>query len=219
MSSSSSAAVTSLQLLVSQYTTQLQRYLDPSTAVALWDGLAVLPTHAEQAGFQSGPIFVSWVAVLHAIDVCVELFNNMHPETSLMHTWVAMIVLSFGGTTMASLLLSRVPGWIALNDPLAIYTAIYLLFRYTPLLSLANLIGTPLRVACAAADGIARALAITAFAIDTIHLKSAPPLSNSLVACLVCGTLSGCGGGILNAVFGVTKRTWTLGTPQVSVDV
>ncbi|ORZ31393.1 hypothetical protein BCR44DRAFT_1442226, partial [Catenaria anguillulae PL171] len=215
---------TSLQLLVSQYTTQMQSYLgefalDKVTAAALLDGLSLIPSQAKTYGFNLGPIFFSWVAALHAAKVCTNLFNNMHPETSLLHTWVAVMVLSFGGTTMASMLLARTPSWLAQDDLLAVHTAVYLLFRFTPAVHVANFAGLPFKIVCAIGDGIRRSLAITAFAVDTIQVRSAPPLSNSIVACLICGTLSGCGGGILNAVFGITQRSWTLGTPKVSLDV
>ncbi|KAI9188956.1 hypothetical protein H9P43_000378 [Blastocladiella emersonii ATCC 22665] len=208
-----------MELLLTEYTTQLTAHIPHDTLEVLHSGLQWLPEWGGKAGFTAGPIFISYIALLHSTHVCQALFNRMHPDVSMLHTWVAMLVLSFGGTTMASILLARPPGWLVSNDALAVYTAVYLLFRFTPVLRVVNLFGVLAKVVLAAADGVARALAISAFAVDTIRFRSSGSLQTSIVACLLCGTLSGCGGGLINGIFGVTKRTWTLGTPVVSIDV
>lgn len=127
------------------------------------------------------------------------------------------MVLSFGGTTLAAILLGIHPSWIASNSLIPTYTLIYVLFfntrnrffkitRTVPLFS--ELLFT-------LGDSIARTMAITSFGIDTIRLNSDAPLANSMVACVITGTLSGCGGGLVDSIFNVTKQQWTLGTPMV----
>jgi hypothetical protein len=39
-------------------------------------------------------------------------------------------------------------------------------------------------------------------------------LSTSAVCCLICGTLNGCGGGLLRSMFGLDKRQWHFQAPR-----
>ncbi|KAI9223483.1 hypothetical protein BC828DRAFT_375809 [Blastocladiella britannica] len=206
---------------------QLQLYLTDRLP-ALYAHYAAVPATtaardlavwSARAGFRAGPIYVSYVAVMHAMAVTAALLNKMHPETGVLHSWVALLVLSFGGTTLTAILLARTPGWFATSDPLTIYTLVYLAYRYLPLvLRIHNLLGLPLNLALAAADGASRALAISAFAIDTVRSLPAP-INTSLPAIVLGGTLSGCGGGLIAGVFGVTQREWRVGAPRATFDV
>jgi len=41
-----------------------------------------------------------------------------------------------------------------------------------------------------------------------------PYITNSIICLLVCGTLSGCGGGILDHTFNLSKKEWKYNTPS-----
>ncbi|KAJ3370519.1 hypothetical protein GGF31_004110 [Allomyces arbusculus] len=187
----------------------LEVYLDAAKRVPSYGelGVKVLENY--------GGVFVSYVTALHATRVCFGLFSNHHSSVSLLHSWVAMCVLSFGGTTLSAFLLGHPPGWLLSNTTLPIYTAIYLLFRYGPAHRILRLISFPTHLACAVGDGLARALAITRLGVDTVLARH----PGSYVAMLICGTLCGCGGGLLNSTFGFSQASWKLGVPVVSMDV
>ncbi|KAJ3358148.1 hypothetical protein GGF32_000720 [Allomyces javanicus] len=187
----------------------LDVYLDAAKQVPSYGelGVKVLENY--------GGVFVSYVTALHATRVCFGLFSNHHSSVSLLHSWVAMCVLSFGGTTLSAFLLGHPPGWLLSNTTLPIYTAIYLLFRYGPAHRILRLISFPTHLACAVGDGLARALAITRLGVDTVLARH----PGSYVAMLICGTLCGCGGGLLNSTFGFSQASWKLGVPVVSMDV
>jgi uncharacterized membrane protein YeiH len=65
-------------------------------------------------------------------------------------------------------------------------------------------------------EGLTRSVAITGWAVDGIRASN---LKDTFVACVVCGTLSGSGGGLIANVFGITRSSWSLAAPIASYDM
>ncbi|CAG8605925.1 21030_t:CDS:1 [Cetraspora pellucida] len=65
-------------------------------------------------------------------------------------------------------------------------------------------------------DGFIRGNAICSSGVDRIRFGTYdnPSLNSSWVAILVCGTLCGCGGGLLESTFQFASPKWTFSTPS-----
>lgn len=72
------------------------------------------------------------------------------------------------------------------------------------------------------ADGMVRAIAICSSGVDNVRFGSFHGIDNksmnsSWVAILICGSLCGCGGGILDSTFRISSPTWTFSTPTAFI--
>ena len=72
------------------------------------------------------------------------------------------------------------------------------------------------------ADGMIRAIAICSSGVDSIRYGSfhgidSKLMNSSWLAILICGSLCGCGGGILDSAFNISSPTWTFSTPTAFI--
>ncbi|KAK9766722.1 hypothetical protein K7432_003991 [Basidiobolus ranarum] len=168
-----------------------------------------------------GPYFpVPIVATLHAARVAYDLRKAL-PKDGQMPWFQALFTfytLSFGGTTTSAILLASPPGWLASNTVLPLYTLIYFAMFKSPfdfVFRFLSFLGPITELTLNVGDCISRTFAITNMGVEAVRLNSQGYVSNSYVGMLICGTLSGCGGGIFTDAFQLTQRNWAFRTPTV----
>ncbi|ORX99751.1 hypothetical protein K493DRAFT_108589 [Basidiobolus meristosporus CBS 931.73] len=168
-----------------------------------------------------GPYFpVPIVATLHAARVAYDLRKSLPKEEQIpwFQALFTFYTLSFGGTTTSAILLAIPPGWLASNTMLPLYTLIYMAIFKSPfdiVYRLLTLLGPITELVLNAGDCVSRTFAITNMGVEAVRLNGLSNVSNSYVGMLICGTLSGCGGGIFSDAFQLTQRNWAFRTPTV----
>ncbi|RKP27817.1 hypothetical protein SYNPS1DRAFT_26549 [Syncephalis pseudoplumigaleata] len=122
--------------------------------------------------------------------------------------------MALGGSTSAAVLMGLPPSWLSSNATLPTYALVYLAMFRAPgdiAFRLLDALELWIRPILLVADGLTRANAQTGFAIESI--RAMPTLQHSIIAQLLCGTLAGCGGGIITDAFNLTAADWGLRTP------
>ncbi|OZJ06615.1 hypothetical protein BZG36_00310 [Bifiguratus adelaidae] len=159
--------------------------------------------------------------ILHAIRVSYDYRTRLaanHVHIGWLQGLVAVLFMAAGGGFSVGLL--RGEGWKALfNDSFwAAYGSMYLLTFgsstfYNILDSLPPAVFYSMIVA---GDALSRANAITGYGVDgvvqTVTSSSSP---GKWVARVVCGTLAGCGGGMIADAFQLATLDWTFKTPSI----
>ncbi|ORX81344.1 hypothetical protein K493DRAFT_308095 [Basidiobolus meristosporus CBS 931.73] len=176
---------------------------------------------AKHPDVEWGPYLpISIVTTLHAARIAFDLRKALpkNEQTPLLQGLFAFYTLSFGGTTTSALLLANPPGWLASNALLPIYTLIYLAIFKSPfdvVFQLLNFLGPLTELVLSIGDCISCTFAITSMGVEATRLSSNKYIASSYVGMLICGTLSGCGGGIFTDAFQLTRRVWAFRTPAV----
>ncbi|KAL7752150.1 hypothetical protein RI367_002193 [Sorochytrium milnesiophthora] len=141
------------------------------------------------------------------------------------------------GLRLWSVLTGRPPGWIVSNVTLPAFSVVYFAFFHGPVRvsGLMQKLSPLSDVVLTIGEGVNRALAMCALGIDGVRSLAAAgnaayyartpygavyqELGGSVVACLLCGTLNGCGGGLLDGMFHFSQRAWTISAPEALVFV
>jgi len=114
------------------------------------------------------------------------------------------------------ILIGVAPGWIINDNVLPLYFLVYCIFfldqegRITKFISKG---GIALEFISAFVNVTSRTSTLCGN-INMIRDYKDPYITNSIVCLLICGTLSGCGGGILDHTFSLSKREWKYNTPS-----
>ncbi|KAI9595792.1 hypothetical protein BDF19DRAFT_422247 [Syncephalis fuscata] len=158
------------------------------------------------------------LATLHAIKVTLDYRARLRtmsgPRPPLVQGLFVVMAMALGGSTSAAVLMGLPPSWLSSNTTLPTYAIVYLAMFRAPgdiAFRLLDAIEPYIRPILLLADGLTRANAQAGFAIESI--RAMPALQNSLIAQLLCGTLAGCGGGIITDAFNLTAADWGLRTP------
>lgn len=110
-------------------------------------------------------------------------------------------------------------GWIQGLYTIPIYATVALLMYYSPadfvfarLDALAPLLAPLLIIA----DSVSKTLAIARLGVDAVRLHASgnAALTESVYAAILCGTIAGCGGGVLGSLLGLEGTPWSLSTPK-----
>ncbi|CAG8801593.1 9375_t:CDS:2, partial [Dentiscutata erythropus] len=136
--------------------------------------------------------------------------------------FVSLMIMTVGGSTTSAILTGNAPSWLASNTTMTTYLWIYSIMFYFPnfhqyFTSIPPFILDPILIT---ADGFIRANAICSSGVDRIRFgkHDNPLLNTSWVAILICGTLSGCGGGLWESTFQLASPKWTFSTPPAFIN-
>mmetsp|Transcript_5262 Transcript_5262/g.13419 ORF Transcript_5262/g.13419 Transcript_5262/m.13419 type:complete len:336 (-) Transcript_5262:196-1203(-) len=187
---------------------------------------------AEDFSWPSLPIEISVLDTVLSIETCAgyraAMGKDKHPW---LQVFVSCCICCFGGTTLTAILLGQPPGWLgSTSSPIAFATGFWLIFlcpgdvpykavtRFFPLAYALNVINCMSGAHGVTSWGSEKAL--HAFHFGSVTAADAAAHHRSGFAgsgpfALLCGTLSGCGGGILGAFLGCngTAPNWSFSTP------
>ncbi|KAJ1657223.1 hypothetical protein IWQ61_003340 [Dispira simplex] len=155
----------------------------------------------------------------HALRVSYEVRKLMQVRGRLhwAHEVFLLLTLSFGGGILTSLLLGRPQPWLINSAMVPTYSLVYLAVGFFP----GDLVYKLLRacaplsdIVLASLDGIIRGYGIPTAGVE--HVRSLEgPISRSLSAMLIIGTVLGCGGGIIEDFIQISRPQWQLRTPTL----
>ncbi|CAG8602681.1 7007_t:CDS:2 [Paraglomus occultum] len=133
---------------------------------------------------------------------------------------VGMLIIALGGSTTNSLLLGQPPSWLVSNSIIPTYVAVHIAYFHLPqvrglLHSIPDYILNPI---LDLAHILHKANSICS-SVEKIRADERYPLNESWIAMVVCGTLSGCAGGLWVSTFQIATPEWGFkSTPQVLVE-
>ncbi|KAJ1973792.1 hypothetical protein H4R35_003930 [Dimargaris xerosporica] len=176
--------------------------------------------YPEYLGLEWGPSLPVTIAMtLHALRVSYEVRKMLNASGRLpwFHEVFVLLTLSFGGGILTALLLGQPQPWLVNNGMVPTYSLVYLAVGFAP----ADIVYRILRAAAplsdmalAAVDGAIRGYGVTASGVEMIRRMDGP-ISQSLTAMVVVGTLLGCGGGVIEDLIQMSKRQWAFRTPTL----
>lgn len=149
-----------------------------------------------------GIIGISVLDFCGSMIVCRNYKRYIKTNKSILETLVACTLMQFGGTTITGLILGQTPSWmLSLRALPALLLAFWLTFCAPLSAILSSSLGAVMYDILAFGAAISGGHAITSWGMDkafvnTFHLN-ANRISQSTVVCILTGTLSGCGGGLL----------------------
>lgn len=171
--------------------------------------LCDLNEYLEGAHFVIGTCPVSVLDLAGSTLVCMR-YRLQAFQGGQSRSWLEMLLacclLQFGGTTLTGIVLGQAPSWIVSHSAIpAMLLAFYLTF-YCPAdaywRTLQSAVGRcAFLPAVSVLSSISSAHAVTSWGQDkalfnAFHVNF-ERISQSVFVCILCGTLSGCGGGIL----------------------
>ncbi|RIA86562.1 hypothetical protein C1645_829072 [Glomus cerebriforme] len=162
------------------------------------------------------------LTTIHAILISRRYKNNLKAaKVPWLQGLFAVSIMGVGGSTISNILIGKPPGWLASNSTMTIYWISYLLmFYFPPFYRMIDILPSNLlNIIFLTVDGMIRAISICSSGVDNIRYGSFHGIDNKLinsswVAILICGTLCGCGGGILDSIFSISSPTWTFSAPS-----
>jgi hypothetical protein len=167
--------------------------------------------HFESMRFQLiGPIGISVLDFCGSMVVCRGYRDNIRSKKSVLEALVSCTLMQFGGTTITGALLGQTPSWImSFYAPPAFLLAFWLTFCAPSSALLASSISPMLYDILEFGAAISGGHAITSWGVDkalsnTFHVNPVR-ISQSTLVCILSGTFSGCGGGLLGDWLGVLK--------------
>ncbi|CAG8603645.1 4997_t:CDS:2 [Paraglomus brasilianum] len=134
---------------------------------------------------------------------------------------IGMLVTALGGNTTTALLLGQPPSWLVSNTIIPTYVAVHIAYFHLPqvrglLHSIPDYIFNPI---LDLANILYKANSICLSGVEKIRTDERYPLNNSWVAMVICGTLSGCAGGLWVSTFQIATPEWGFkSTPKVLVE-
>jgi uncharacterized membrane protein YeiH len=157
---------------------------------------------------------------------CKGYRQNIKSNKSWFESLVACTLMQFGGTTLTGLLLGQTPSWILSNTAFPALILAWWLTFFCPLdLYWKFLNKTPgLLFFIGIWAAVSAGHAVTSWGFDKAAFNASHVnvlrISQSVLTCIGCGTLSGCGGGLLCDWLGFlrTKNPFTpTTTPSILV--
>ncbi|KAJ2508853.1 hypothetical protein IWW47_000380 [Coemansia sp. RSA 2052] len=198
--------------------------------------LDCLPQVQQLAGAYPGVLKKQWIggigesdailpigifATLHAIRIAYEVRKSVqvNGRRPLMQELFTMLTFSFGGAILTALALGRTQPWLENNTTVPIYSTAYLLMAYMPgdfLYQFLRYTSPVSDVFLAGVDGLLRGYGVTAAGVDLVRkTMKGQPVSDSLVAWILVGTVLGSGGGIIDDFLQISRAAWGFRTPSM----
>jgi uncharacterized membrane protein YeiH len=186
-------------------------YFDSGKLYPSVDGLINFNEYLEGATFSIRTIQFSLLDLAGSILACQSYRLNMPHKKSWFESLVACTLMQFGGTTLTGLLLGQTPSWIMSHNAYPALLLAWWLTFFCPLdlywryINKAN--GPLFFISLFAA--ISAGHANTSWGLDkaafnSFHVNS-ERISQSAITCILCGTLSACGGGLLTDWLGLLR--------------
>ncbi|KAJ2613386.1 hypothetical protein H4S08_002224 [Coemansia sp. RSA 1365] len=159
-------------------------------------------------------------ATLHALRVAYEVRKGVQVagRQPLLQELFMMLTFSFGGAILTGLMLGRVQPWLENNTTVPVYATAYLLMARMPgdvVYRLLRRLSPMSDVFLASVDGLVRGYGVTSAGVDLVRNMRGHPVSDSLVAWVLVGTVLGSGGGLIDDVLQISRARWTFRTPSV----
>lgn len=160
------------------------------------------------------------VTILHAINGSYayrrNLLNQGDIRIPFIQGFVSYILMSLGGTLTAGLLMGQTAGWLVNDNVLPLYFLVYCIFfldRNAYITRFISKGGQVTNYISTMIDATSRTITLSGI-IDTICDSKDVRLNNSIIMLIVCGTIAGCGGGIIEKTFSLSKKDWKYKTPS-----
>lgn len=160
-------------------------------------------------------------ATLHAMRIAYEIrkMTQLNGRRPMMQEMATMLTFSFGGAILTALALGRTQPWLENNTTVPVYAAVYLLMSRMPgdlLFKFLRYTSPVSDVFLAGVDGLLRGYGVTAAGVDLVrHTMKGYPVSDSLVAWILMGTVLGSGGGIIDDFLQISQAVWGFRTPSM----
>lgn len=166
---------------------------------------------SDSSQWNYGPLNI--LSIIHVIAVCWEIRRSVAVnELSFYHTMSLIIIRSFGGTTLAAMLLGIPAPWIISSTAIPTVLIVWAVMYYSPydfvykILCYLDKILFPI---VKMLDSISSCFSIVLFGIESAQSRSLGFFSS-----LTLGTLSGCGGGLVASMLGLHKKKLILAAPN-----
>lgn len=158
--------------------------------------------------------YVAFKIPVSILDFCGSiLVCQSHRMNTRRRSWFKSLVectfMQFGGTTLTGIVLGQTPSWILSSNAFpALFVAWYLTYfcpydAYYTLLT--SFIGIPILLFANIGSAISSGHAVTSWGLDKAAFnafhKNSHRLSGSVLTCIISGTLSACGGGLITTYF------------------
>ncbi|CAG8658157.1 6194_t:CDS:2, partial [Acaulospora morrowiae] len=166
---------------------------------------------------------ISIITTIRAINVNLNYKDSLKgTKVSWLQGLLAIFIIGFGGSTTSAILCGKVPGWLASNTTITTYLIIhFMMFYFSPfhrfLVSLPKSLIDPIFLIV---DGIQRTNSICLSGVDLVRfgMYDESLMNTSWAAILLCGTLSGCGGGIWASALQVSSPKWSFNIPSAIIE-
>ncbi|GAA5836612.1 hypothetical protein JCM11251_002677 [Rhodosporidiobolus azoricus] len=193
----------------------------------VWDGSSspllaqVGGTHAWLSSTLPVPSLpFSIFAILHAVRVAcvyrgISKAGGYDSQLGNLQAAIVPLVLILGGSTVSSVLLGLVPGWVVTPVPVLTYGLIPLVAHKVGLTSLIlALPSLPRETLFCLIDGFSRILGMTTLGVDVVLSHPNQAVRNSPWAMVLAAFISGGGGGMIVPAFRLFGPEWGFtGTP------
>ncbi|BGP48994.1 hypothetical protein JCM10450v2_004873 [Rhodotorula kratochvilovae] len=189
--------------------------------MAIWDGSssAVLARVGATHGWLSSTtphpaVPFSLFAIAHAVRVAcayrgVARAGGYDKQLGNLQAALVPLVLILGGSTISSVLLGLVPGWVITPIPVLTYGLIPLLAAKTGVVSaVLSLPAFPRETLFCVIDGFSRIMGMTTLGVDVALAHPNQAVRNSPWAIVLVAFLSGGGGGMLVPAFRMFGPEW-----------
>lgn len=153
-------------------------------------------------------------AVVHAVRVAcvyrgIARAGGYDRQLGDLQAAIVPLVLILGGSTVSSVLLGLVPGWIISPIPVATYGLIPLLAAKTGLVSAVLSLPTlPRETFFCLVDGFSRIMGMTTLGVDVVRAHPNPAVRTSPWAMVLTAFISGGGGGMIVPMFRMFGPEW-----------
>ncbi|KAI7904839.1 uncharacterized protein BX663DRAFT_559795 [Cokeromyces recurvatus] len=162
---------------------------------------------------------VKAILIIHAYRTSIGEGNVKH--ISWVQGFISCIILSSAGTCTVALLRGEPFSVIYKDEIWFIYGLIYciMMFSNSFVFKWISFIFTNfpvLKVIFIFISGLHRGYSLVQYGVDGVTIKTE---NKKIIARVLCGTLTGCGGGLWNEILGLDRLQWRLTMPRLSVDV
>ena len=155
------------------------------------------------------------IDLFHGTGVAYEYRERGSPAHAPLQRVFAIVITALGGTMLTGFLLGQPPSWLCYSEVIPAYCFCWFIMERLPREPLFRLIrGSALaEFTMTLLDDISWGIAITSWGQDKATSAQHEPARASMIAALLCGVVSGCGGGVIQRSFGLLSETWAFTTP------
>lgn len=159
-------------------------------------------------------ILISFLDFCGSVLACFgyrSVVTSLKRPISWLESLVACTLLQFGGTTLTGILLGQTPSWVLSHSAFPALLLAWWLTFYSPFDIFWNFFNSNqlFIFVMGAFASISAGHAVTSWGMDKALFNAAhvnhKRISESVLACIFCGTLSACGGGLLNDWFSFSR--------------
>lgn len=182
---------------------------------SLWNSTVACNEYFESAVVQiaSAAPRISVLDFFGSVLACKTYRERAHFPKTWLESLVACTILQFGGTTLTGIVLGQTPSWITSFSAFPALLLAWILIFFCPgdlfwrVFNALSVITLPL---FEIGSAISAGHAVTSWGMDkalfNMYHLNAHKYKDSILLCLLCGTFSGCGGGLLGDWLGFLRQ-------------